>query len=65
MLQAEGRPREFGSSFREWVHDPLLIMLTGHQLLQCLCLMSYEWWGHMVATLAASAEDAEDELSGV
>ena len=33
LLQAEGRPREFGRSFRGWVHDSLLIMLTGHQLL--------------------------------
>ena len=65
LLQAEGRPRELGRSFRGWVHDSLLIMLTGHQLLQCLCLVGYEWWGHMGATLAASAEDAEEELSGV
>ena len=28
------------------------------------CLVGYECWGHMVATLAASAEDAEEELSG-
>ena len=41
LLQAEGRPREFGRSFRGWVHDSLLIMLTGHQLLQCLCLVGY------------------------
>ena len=47
------------------VHESLLIMLTGHLLLQCLCLVGYEWWGYMVATLAASAEDAEEELSGV
>ena len=65
LLQAEGRPHEFGRSFRGWVHDSLLIILTGHQLLQCLCLVGYDWWGHMVATLAASAEDAEEELSGV
>ena len=64
LLQAEGRPREFGHSFRGWVHDFLLIMLTEHQLLQFLCLVGYECWGHMVATLAASAEDAEEELSG-
>ena len=65
LLQAEGRPHEFGRSFRGWVHDSLLIILTRHQLLQCLCLVGYDWWGHMVATLAASAEDAEEELSGV
>ena len=41
LLQAEGRPRELGRSFRGWVHDSLLIMLTGHQLLQCLCLVGY------------------------
>ena len=41
LLQAEGRPRAFGRSFRGWVHDSLLIMLTGHQLLQCLCLVGY------------------------
>ena len=41
LLQAEGRPHEFGRSFRGWVHDALLIMLTGHQLLQCLCLVGY------------------------
>ena len=64
LLQAEGRPREFGHSFRGWVHDCLLIMLTEHQLLQFLCLVGYECWGHMVATLAASAENAEEELSG-
>ena len=64
LLQAEGRPREFGHSFRGWVHDSLLIMLTEHQLLQFLCLVGYECWGHMAATLAASAEDAEEELSG-
>ena len=64
LLQAEGRPREFGHSFRGWVHDSLLIMLTGHKLLQFLCLVGNEWSGHMVATLAASAEDAEEELSG-
>ena len=52
-------------NFGGWVHDSLLIMLTGHQLLPCLCLAGYEWWGHMVATLAAFAEDAEEELSGV
>ena len=28
LLQAEGRPREFGRSFRGWVHDSLLIMLN-------------------------------------
>ena len=55
LLQAEGRPRELGRSFRGWVHDSLLIMPGG----------LYEWWDHMVATLAASAEDAEEELSGV
>ena len=32
---------ELGRSFRGWVHDSLLIMLTGHQLLQCLCLVGY------------------------
>ena len=41
LLQAKERPREFGRSFRGWVHDSLLIMLTGHQLLQCLCLVGY------------------------
>ena len=43
LLQVEGKPREFRRSFRGWIHDSLLIMLTGHQLLQCLCLVGYEW----------------------
>ena len=43
----------------------ILLQAERHQLPQFLCLVGYEWWGHMVATLAASAEDAEEELSGV
>ena len=65
LLQAEGRPRELGRSFRGWVHDSVDNVDRASTTSMSLPGGLYEWWDHMVATLAASAEDAEEELSGV